>query len=88
MAPTVSELLDPAVPWPAFAVIVPLLAGLASFVFGARTLALPAALAGFLVALVVTLQVFAHGPVEHAIGGWQAPSASGSGSTGCPPRSC
>jgi multicomponent Na+:H+ antiporter subunit D len=73
MAPAVSELLDPAVPWPAFAVIIPLLAGLASFVLGSRAVVLPAVLAGFLVALIATLQVFAHGPVEHAIGGWQAP---------------
>lgn len=66
------ELLDPSVPWPAFAIIIPLLAGLGAVVAG-RALALPAAGIGLLVALMATLQVFAHGPVEHAIGGWEPP---------------
>jgi multicomponent Na+:H+ antiporter subunit D len=68
------ELLDPSVPWPAFAVIVPLLTGLVAIVVGGRApLTLSAAGAGLFVALMATLQVFAHGPVEHAIGGWEAP---------------
>ncbi len=69
------ELLAPSVPWPAFAVIVPLLTGLAASVLGSRSASLAAlsAGAGFLIALIITIQVFAHGPVEHAIGGWTAP---------------
>jgi multicomponent Na+:H+ antiporter subunit D len=74
MIPAATDLLAPAVSWPAFAVIVPLLAGLAAFVVGGRTLVvLPAASLGFLVALMATAQVFAHGTVEHAIGGWPPP---------------
>jgi multicomponent Na+:H+ antiporter subunit D len=73
MIPAVIEFLDPSVPWPAFAVIVPLLAGLAAIVLGGRAVGQPTALAGLLVALIATFQVFAHGPVEHAAGGWQVP---------------
>ena len=74
MIPAPIEFLDPSVPWSAFAVIVPLVIGLLAFVVGGRSgLALPGASLGLLVALMATLQVFAHGPVEHAIGGWEAP---------------
>jgi multicomponent Na+:H+ antiporter subunit D len=74
MIPAPIELLAPSVPWPAFAVIVPLLAGLVAFIGGGRPLlTMSAAGAGLLVAVMVTLQVFAHGPVEHAVGGWEAP---------------
>jgi multicomponent Na+:H+ antiporter subunit D len=68
------EFLDPSVPWPAFAVIVPLLTGLVAVVAAGRTrLVVPGAGFGLLAALMATLQVFAHGPVEHMIGGWEAP---------------
>ncbi|MFW6076976.1 MAG: complex I subunit 5 family protein, partial [Hyphomicrobiales bacterium] len=74
MIPAATELLAPTVPWPAFAVIVPLLAGLVAFLAGGRPLVvLPAAILGFLVAFVATAQVFTHGPVEHAVGGWPPP---------------
>jgi multicomponent Na+:H+ antiporter subunit D len=70
-----AELLAPSVPWPAFTVIVALLTGLLVAVLGDRKGALAAvgAAIGLLVALIATVQVVAHGPVEHAVGGWAAP---------------
>lgn len=62
-------------PWAAFAVILPLAAALAAVPMGRRAvhLAVPVAAAGLAVALMAAGQVFANGPVEHAIGGWAAP---------------
>lgn len=69
------ELLAPSVPWSAFAVIVPLLFGLAAAVLGSASarLSVPAAAAGLVISVVAVVQVAVHGQVDHAIGGWTAP---------------
>lgn len=69
------DLLAVAVPWAAFSVILPLAAGLAAIVLGARSyrLAIPSAFLGLVIALAAAAQVFAHGPLQHAVGGWEAP---------------
>lgn len=69
------ELLSPAVPWAAFAVIAPLVAAIAAVPLGARArhLAVPGGAVGVIVAYLAAWQVFAHGPTVHDIGGWAPP---------------
>jgi len=70
-----TDLLPLTVPWAAFAVVMPLAAGLVAVPLGARAahLAVPGALAGLLLAVLAASQVLTQGPVYHEVGGWAAP---------------
>jgi multicomponent Na+:H+ antiporter subunit D len=70
-----SDLLAPGIPWVVYAIAIPLVAALAAIVLGMRAarLALPAAAAACVAALLVVAQVYAHGTLEYAIGGWSPP---------------
>jgi multicomponent Na+:H+ antiporter subunit D len=72
---TLAELLLPAVPWSAFTVIVPLFAALLSVPLGrhAARLAPAAALLGLAAAMGAVAQVWQHGAIDHAVGGWLPP---------------
>lgn len=75
MGPPIAELLTPEAPCAAFTIIIPLLAALAAVPLGdkARRLAFPVGIAGLVVAALTTAQIVINGPIEHAIGGWDAP---------------
>ncbi|MBX3706128.1 MAG: NADH-quinone oxidoreductase subunit J [Pseudomonadales bacterium] len=70
-----SDWLAPDMAWAAFSVIVPLAAALLSLPLArhARYIALPAALLGLIVACASAAQVWLHGAVLLAAGGWAPP---------------
>ena len=77
--PMAEPLLAPAVPWAAWAVVVPLALAALAVPAGRRVvpwLPLAGALGGVAVAAALAIQVAYHGALRHALGGWSAPTAS------------
>lgn len=70
---SILDLLSPDIPWPAVTAVIPLFAALIGLPLGLHWLILPAAVGTFLATMIGAAQVFVHGPVEIAIGGWSAP---------------
>ncbi|MDQ4061572.1 MAG: NADH-quinone oxidoreductase subunit J [Pseudomonadota bacterium] len=72
---TVGDLLGPGAPWPAVAVVVPLLSAFLATLLGraAHRVLAPSALVSTAVAAMATAQVATHGTVEVAVGNWAPP---------------
>ncbi|MBL0420287.1 hypothetical protein JI739_08020 [Ramlibacter sp. AW1] len=75
MPPWITDWTQPGVPWAALAIVGPLAMALAAALWPvlARALVWPAGLANVAVAALACAQVWQHGAIELAVGGWRPP---------------